>query len=471
MHLVKSIPKTHTGIEGLDEITNGGVPTGRTTLVCGSAGSGKTVLAMEFLVHGIVDFGEPGVFFAFEETEQDLTQNSASFGFDLEELGQQGKLVIDHIFLERSEIEEAGDYDLEGLFVRLAGAVESVGAKRVVLDTIEVLFSGLKNHSVIRAELRRLFRWLKDRGLTAIVTGEKGDGVLTRYGLEEYVADCVILLDHRVTDQISTRRLRIVKYRGSLHGTDEYPILMGESGISVLPITSAGLTHAAPVERISTGVADMDRMLGGRGYFRGSSILLSGTPGAGKSSLAMTFLKAACERGERTLYFGFEESQGQTIRNMRSIGLDLQPWVDKGLLHFVTSRPSSLGLEAHLASMHKTIRDLAPQVVVLDPITNFISIADSKNVKSMLIRMVDFLKTNQITALFTHLTSEARLETTEENVSSIMDTWLSLRDLESGGSRMGAICVIKSRGMQHSREIRQFTLTDKGAQIGNLYAE
>jgi circadian clock protein KaiC len=467
-----SLQKTPTGIEGLDEVTLGGLPTGRTTLVCGSAGSGKTVIGLEFLIHGILDYGEPGVFMAFEETERDLAQNVASFGYDLERLQADGKLALDHVFIERSEIEETGEYDLEGLFIRLANAVDTVKAKRVVLDTIEVLFAGLKNQSIIRAELRRLFRWLKDRGLTAIVTGERGDGLLTRYGLEEYVADCVILLDHRVTDQVSTRRLRVVKYRGSLHGTDEYPFLMTDSGISVLPITSVGLTHTASTERISSGIPDLDEMLGGKGFFRGSSILVSGTAGTGKSSMAMTFLKAACERGERALYFGFEESMDQIIRNKTSIGLDLRPWVDKGLLYFHNVRPSSLGLEAHLASMHQIIKRVDPKVVVMDPITNFISGTDVGGTKSMLTRLVDFLKMKGMTAMFTHLsTLGGRLESTDENVSSIMDTWLLLRDVEHDGRRSYALYVLKSRGMAHSHEMRAFMLTDNGIHLGEIYTD
>ncbi len=467
---MNSLQKTLTGIEGLDEVTNSGLPTGRTTLICGSAGSGKTVLGMEFLVHGILEYGEPGVFMAFEETEKDLSQNVASFGFDLDKLQEEGKLVIDHVFIERSEIEETGEYDLEGLFIRLGAAVDEINAKRVVLDTIEVLFAGLKNQSIIRAELRRLFRWLKDRGLTAIVTGERGEGMLTRYGLEEYVADCVILLDHRVTDQISTRRLRIVKYRGTLHGADEYPFLMGETGVSVLPITSVGLTHTASSERISSGVADLDEMLGRKGFFRGSSILVSGTAGTGKSSLALNFLKAACERGERALYFSFEESKDQIIRNMASIGLDLKPLFDQGLLHFHTVRPSSLGLEAHLASMHQIIKRVDPKVVVVDPITNFISTSDSAGVKSMLTRLVDFLKMKEITSMFTHLsTAGGRLESTDENVSSIMDAWMLLRDVEYEGQRSYAFFVLKCRGMAHSHDMRKFMLTDNGIHLGENY--
>lgn len=467
------IQKTATGIEGLDEITTGGLPTGRTTLICGSAGSGKTVMAVEFLIHGAKDFNEPGVFMAFEETERELTQNIASFGHDLDELEKNRMLSIDHVFIERSEIEETGEYDLEGLFIRLENAVNAIGAKRVVLDTLEVLFAGLTNQSLIRSELRRLFRWLKDKGLTAIVTGERGDGQLTRYGLEEYVADCVILLDHRVSDQISTRRLRIVKYRGSAHGTDEYPFLMGGTGISVLPLTSVGLTHGASAERISSGIAELDNMLGGgKGFYRGSSILISGTPGTGKTSLALSFLKAVCDRREKTLYFGFEESRAQVIRNTASIGLNLQPAVDSGHLHFHTVRPSNLGLEAHLASMHQIIRDVNPSVVVVDPISNFITAADQSGVKSMLIRLVDFLKMKQITAMFTHLTRLGGVaERSDENVSSIMDTWILLRDLEHEGERTYGLYVLKSRGMSHSHELRAFKISDNGIQIGELYTK
>lgn len=464
--------KTRTGIEGLDEITNGGLPSGRTTLVCGGAGSGKTVLGIEFLAHGILKYGEPGVFVAFEETAEELSQNVASFGYDLEKYQEDGSIAIDHVFIDRSEIEETGEYDLSGLFIRLESAIDQVKAKRVVLDTIEVLFAGLKNASIVRSELRRLFRWLKDKGVTSIVTGERGDGALTRYGLEEYVADCVILLDHRVTDQLSTRRLRIVKYRGTLHGTDEYPFLMTQDGIAVLPITSVGLTHEACDERISSGVVDLDRMLGGHGFFRGSSILVSGTAGTGKSSLAAHFLRATCERGETALYFGFEESSKQIIRNMRSIGVDLQSYVDKGVLHFTTVRPSSLGLEAHLASIHRDIKRLKPKVVVVDPITNFISISNSGGVRSMLTRLVDFLKMQQVTAMFTHLsTAGGLLESTDEGVSSIMDTWLLLRDVEHEGNRSRAIFVLKSRGMAHSHEIREFTLTENGMRIGDVYTK
>jgi circadian clock protein KaiC len=470
MGLEKSgLAKAPTGIEGLDEITTGGLPARRTTLVCGSAGSGKTVFGLEFLVHGALDFGEPGVFMAFEETPNELTQNIASFGFDLAQLEQDGKLAIDHVFIERNEIEETGEYDLEGLFIRLGSAVDSVGAKRVVLDTLEVLFAGLRDQALIRAELRRLFRWLKERGLTAIVTGERGDGTLTRYGLEEYVADCVILLDNRVCDQISTRRLRIVKYRGSMHGGDEYPFLMGPQGISVFPLTSVGLTHGASGERVSSGVSELDAMLGAKGFFKGSSILVSGTPGTGKSSLALAFLKAACERGEKTLYFGFEESQAQIIRNMSSIGLDLQPYVDEGLLQIHSVRPSNLGLEAHLASMSQIITKADPSAVVIDPISNFITAADQSGVKSMLIRLVDFLKMRQVTALFTHLTSLATTpDGTDENISSIMDTWILLRDIESDGFRSCGILVLKSRGMAHSHELRQFILRDDGIHVGEI---
>jgi circadian clock protein KaiC len=468
---MKSLPKTPTGIGGLDEITNGGLPTGRTTLVCGGPGSGKTVLGMEFLVHGILNYAEPGVFMAFEETEKELGENVASFGYDLEQLRKDGKLAIDHVFVERGEIEETGEYNLDGLFIRLADAIDSIKAKRVVLDTIEVLFAGLRNEAIIRSELRRLFRWLKEKGVTSIVTGERGEGGLTRYGLEEYVADCVILLDHRVTEQLSTRRLRLVKYRGTLHGMDEYPFLMGDTGFAVLPITSVGLNHPTTTERISSGIPELDNMLGGQGFFRGASILVSGTAGTGKSSLAAHLVRAACQRGERSLYFGFEESRDQIIRNMNSIGVDLQPLVDERLLHFTTMRPSGLGLEAHLASIHQDIGRVVPRVVVVDPITNFLS-GDNSSVKSMLTRMVDFLKMQKITAMFTHLSQAGGdLESTDEGVSSIMDSWLLLRDVEHDGRRSKALFILKSRGMAHSNEIREFALTNHGIRVGGIYTK
>jgi circadian clock protein KaiC len=458
-----SLPKTPTGIEGLDEVTDGGLPTGRTTLVCGSAGCGKTLLAMEFLVHGAVRYGEPGVCLEFEEEEEKLAANVRSLGFDLGDLAKRRKLLVDHIRIQRNEIEETGEYNLDGLFIRLAHAVDSIKAKRVVLDSIESLFSGLSDQSVLRAELTRLFRWLGDRKLTAIVTGERGDGTLTRHGLEEYIADCVILLDHRVNEQISTRRLRIVKYRGSAHGTDEYPYMINSDGLSVLPITSLVLTHKASSARVSTGIPGLDLMLEGKGFFRGSSVLVSGTAGAGKSSIAAKFANAACERGESCVYFAFEESPDQIIRNMRSIGLDLDRWVKKDLLHFHAVRPTSTGLEGHLAGMQKLIRQLQPKVVVVDPITSIVSVSGIYGVKSMLTRLVDFLKVNQITAMFTNLTFGSRREESgEEGVSSLMDAWIMLWEGERNGQRSRGLLIVKSRGMAHSRELRELVVRGKG---------
>ncbi len=464
------LAKCPTGIQGLDEITEGGLPRGRPTLVCGGAGSGKTLLALEFLTHGALDYHEPGVLLAFEETGQELAQNIASLGLDLNDLIARKQLVVDYVHIERSEIEETGEYDLEGLFVRLGHAIETVGAKRVALDTIEALFSGLSATSILRAELRRLFRWLKDKGVTALITAERGDGALTRYGLEEYVSDCVILLDHRVTDQIATRRLRIVKYRGSRHSTNEFPFLIDEQGFSVLPITSLTLAHAVSTARISSGLPQLDAMLGGRGYYRGSSVLISGTAGSGKTSLAAYFLDAACRRGERCLYFAFEESQNQILRNLCSIGLDLQPWVDKGLLKFHAARPTLHGLEAHLAVMHKLITQFEPRAVVIDPINNLTATGSILDVKAMLLRIIDFMKASQITALFTSLTGDwVHGERTELGVSSLMDTWLLLQNLESSGERNRGLYVLKSRGMAHSNQIREFQLSDRGVELREVY--
>lgn len=466
----KQLPKSPTGIQGLDEITGGGLPKGRPTLVTGGAGCGKTVLAMEFLVRGARQFNEPGVFMAFEETAKDLTQNVASLGFDLKDLIARKKMVLDFVYIERSEIEETGEYDLEGLFIRLGKAIDSIGAKRVVLDTIESLFAGLPNPLIVRAELRRLFRWLRDKGVTAIITGERGEETLTRQGLEEYVSDCVIVLDHRVSEQVTSRRLRVVKYRGSTHGTNEYPFLIDEDGILVLPVTSFGLQNIASTDRIPTGIARLDAMLGGVGYYRGSSVLVSGTAGTGKTSFAAHFAEAACRRGERALYFAFEESPSQIMRNMRSIGIDLEPWVQKGLLQFQATRPSFAGLEMHLTMIHKAVNVFKPQVVIMDPLSSFVIGGNETEVKSMLMRLVDFLKMSRITGLFTNLTSSrGALELTDVAISSLIDTWLLLRDIEIGGERNRGLYILKSRGMAHSNQIREFLLTDHGVELRDVY--
>ncbi|WP_081627051.1 circadian clock protein KaiC [Bordetella sp. FB-8] len=464
------LAKAPTGIQGLDEITGGGLPKGRPTLICGGAGCGKTLLAMEFVVHGATNFDEPGVFMAFEETAQDLTENVASLDFDLKDLIARKKIVLDYVFVERSEIKESGEYDLEGLFIRLGSAIDSIGAKRVVLDTVESLFADLPSQAILRAELRRLFRWLKDKGVTAIITGERGDGTLTRQGLEEYVSDCVIVLDHRVTEQASSRRLRVVKYRGSVHGTNEYPFLIDEDGISVLPVTSLELKHVASSERISSGVARLDAMLGGKGYFCGSSVLVSGTAGTGKSSLAAHFADAACRRAERVLYFSFEESPDQIIRNMRSIGIDLQQWISTDQLRIDAARTLSAGLETHLAIKQKLIAEFKPQVVILDPLNSFVVGDNQIEVKSMLMRLVDFLKKKQITGLFTNLAqSGSPVELTDVAISSVIDTWLLLRDIDSGGERNRCLSILKSRGMEHSNQIREFMLTDHGVELRDVY--
>ncbi|HEX5476225.1 MAG TPA: circadian clock protein KaiC, partial [Burkholderiales bacterium] len=442
---------------------------GRPTLVCGAAGCGKTLFAMEFLLRGAQQFGEPGVFMAFEETEKDLADNVRSLGFDLDKLVDQGKIAVDYVYVEPSEIEETGEYDLEALFLRLGAAIDAVGAKRVVLDTIESLFSGFSNAAVLRAELRRLFRWLKDRGVTAIITGERGEGSLTRQGLEEYVSDCVILLDNRVRDQVSTRRLRIVKYRGSLHGTNEYPFLIDEDGISVLPVTELGLDHAVSNERVSSGIARLDHMLGG-GFYRGSSILISGTAGSGKSSIAAQAAAAACERGERCLYFAFEESRAQIVRNMRTIGLDLEKHLKKGLLSIEASRPTLYGLEMHLAHMHRRVKAFEPGTVVIDPVSNLSTSGTLAEAEAMLLRLVDFLKARRVTAVLTNLTnSSGALEATDIGISSLIDTWILLRDIELGGERNRGLYILKSRGMAHSNQIREFLITSSGIDLLDVY--
>ena len=466
----EKLPKSLTGIQGLDEITEGGLPKGRPTLICGSAGCGKTLLAMEFLVRGATQFNEPGVFMAFEETAKDLTQNVASLGFDLDALVADKKIVLDFVYIERSEIEETGEYDLEGLFIRLGQSIDSIGAKRVVLDTIESLFAGLPNPLILRAELRRLFRWLKEKGVTAIITGERGEETLTRQGLEEYVSDCVIVLDHRVKDQTSSRRLRVVKYRGSTHGTNEYPFLIDEDGISIVPVTSLGLGHNTSMDRIPSGISRLDTMMGGKGFFRGSTVLISGTAGTGKSSICAHFVDAACRRGERALYFSFEESPSQIIRNMRSVGIDLEQWVKKGLLYFQATRPAFAGLEMQLTMMHKATIKFDPQVVIVDPLNGFITGDNITDVKSMLMRLVDFLKTKQISSMFTQLmSSNVAHGTSDIAISSMVDTWLVMHDIEIGGERNRCLYIIKSRGMAHSNQVRECLITDHGVELCEVY--
>jgi circadian clock protein KaiC len=463
--------KVPTGITGFDQITDGGLPAGRPTLVCGGAGCGKSLFATEFLVRGALEFGEPGVLMTFEETVTDIKKNVASLGFDIPAMIAAKKLFIDHVHLDRNEIEENGEYDLEGLFIRLEYAIRAVKARRVVLDTIETLFAGLDNQAILRSEIRRLFAWLKDRGLTTVITGERGEGALTRQGLEEYVSDCVVLLDHRVTGQISTRRLRVVKFRGSVHGTNEYPFLIDQNGISVMPITKSGMDYAVSSERISSGVPEVDEMLGGGGYYRGSTVLLSGSAGTGKTSLSATLADAAARRGERCLFFSFEESQSQIIRNMKSINLSLEPHVRKGLLRFHSNRPTMHGIEMHLVLMHKLIEEFKPSVVILDPVSNLQSAGTLEETSNMLIRLVDFLRRRQITGYLVSLTggNTPYAETTDEGLSSLVDTWLLLRDVEVGGERNRLLYVLKSRGMAHSNQLREFIITSKGIRLVEAY--
>ena len=467
---LSTLPKTPTGVIGLDEIAEGGLPTGRPTLVCGGPGCGKTLLSIAFIVKGATEYDEPGVFMAFEEKSYELATNVASLGYDLDSLQKNKKIRVDHVHIERSEIEETGEYDLDGLFIRLGHAIDSIGAKRVVLDTIENLFSGLNNQVILRAELRRLFQWLKEKNVTAIITGERGEGLLTRQGLEEYVSDCVILLDHRVTNQISTRFIRIVKYRGTIHGTNEYPFLIDKNGISVLPVTSLKMQNNVSSERISSGIYSLDVMMEGKGFFKGSSILVSGTAGTGKTSIAACFAHETCKRKERCAYFAFEESPKQIIRNMKSIGINLQEHLDKGLLQFNAARPTLFGLEMHLVTIHNVIKTFKPSVVILDPITNLVTVGSISEVKAMLIRLVDFLQTEQITVMFTALSINNGVnEQIDEGISSLVDAWLQVKDIEFNGERNRGMYIMKSRGMKHSNQVREFVITDKGLDLVNVY--
>ncbi len=462
----RAVPKSPTGIQGLDEITGGGLPRGRPTLICGGPGCGKTILAMEFLINGARHHGEPGVFMSFEESIEDLTLNFASVGFDPRPLAARKMLALDFVKVDPHQIQETGGYDLEGLFIRLGHAIDAIGAKRVVLDTIESLFSGLSDTSVLRSVLRGLFDWLRVKGVTAIVTGERGEGRLTRHGLEEYITDCVILLDHRIAEQNATRRLRVVKYRGSTHDANESPFFIDSHGISVLPITSTGLQHTVPVGRVSSGVPEIDGMLGRRGYFRGSSILVSGGAGTGKTNVAGYFVDEACRRKESALYFAFEESSDQIERNLRSIGVELAPSIRSGRLHIHAARPTTSGLEGHLSTMLRLVEEKLPRVVVVDPISNLVSVGTTVEVRAMLARLIDIMKVRKMTALFTSLTSdETHPGETDVGIASFMDTWLMLRNLERNGERIRTLTVLKSRGMSHSNQVREFALTDRGLKV------
>lgn len=467
---VRSIPKSATGIRGFDAVTHGGLPQGRPTLVYGSAGCGKSLFALEYLYRGAAEYDEPGVLMAFEETKDKIIANGGSVGFDLGKLIARKKFLIDYVHVDRSEIEETGEYDLGGLFARIEHHVRTIRARRIVLDTLEVLFAGLQNQGIIRSELRRLLRWLEERKLTAVITAERGDGHGTRHGLEEFVSDCVILLDHRVSEELSTRRMRIVKYRGSGHGTNEYPFLIDNSGISVVPVTTLGLAHEAPDDRVTSGIVELDRMLGGEGYYRGSTILISGTAGTGKSSVAASFAAASCDRGEKTLYFSLEESPRQIVRNMRSIGIPLEKYIKKGLLRLEASRPSAYGLEMHLVHLHRLIEESGARTVVIDPVTALLLTSNEAETRSVLVRLIDLLKTRGITAMLTSLTEEdGSNESSEVGISSLIDTWVVLDNDHAGGERNRVLQIVKSRGMAHSNQVREFVLSDHGIRLRDVY--
>ncbi|MEG4856186.1 circadian clock protein KaiC [Microcoleus sp. K1-B6] len=466
------LSKCPTGIQGLDEITDGGLPQGRPTLICGSAGCGKTLFGVEFLVRGSTRYGEPGVLVTFEETASEITKNVASLGWDLNQLIAEGKILIDHVYIEPSEIEETGEYDLEALFLRLGYAIKKIGAKRVLLDTIEVLFAGLANANIVRAEIRRLFHWLKDQGVTAVITGERGDHTLTRQGLEEYVSDCVIKLDQKTFEDIATRTLQVVKYRGSRHSNNEYPFLIEESGISVLPVTSLKLDHVVSNERVSTGIAELDEMFGGQGYYRGSSILVTGRAGTGKTTLANYFAHASCVRGERCLYLATEESPQQIIRNLSSIGLNLASYVEQGLLQFDAVRPTNYNLEMRLFKIHRWVQEFQPRTIIIDPMSNLVLSGSLIQTKNFFMRLIDYLKSKQITVFMTNLTAgdaDHDHEQTEVGVSSLMDTWLELQTIKVNGERNRIIYALKSRGMMHSNQVREFIVTNQGVKLVEVY--
>ena len=466
---LSELEKTPTGIQGLDHVTYGGLPAGRPTLVCGGPGCGKTVLGMEFLIRGALEYDQPGLFISFEESEEALLENLSSLTFPVRELVSQDKIRINQIFVDHLQVLQAGNFSLDGLLIQLEHGVKQTGAKRVVLDTLGKIFSVLADSAMLRREIARLFQWLRDQDLTAVVTAEEGRGSLSRYGFEEYVSDCVIVLDHRIKDQISKRRLRIVKYRGSNHVKDEIPFLIGERGLSVFPITTALLDHQVGRERVSTGVESLDEMFGGEGYYRGSTVLVTGKAGTGKSSLASAFAAAACERGERALYLAFEESPSQLMRNMESVGIKLAEKQTGGNLEIHAFRPSLRGLEEHLINISQLVETFQPTCVVMDPITGLVEIGSEREVKSMLTRTLDLLKSKGITLFFTALISgSGRPDETDARVSSLMDTWIGLDYEDEDHTRRRMIHIIKSRGMDHSAEKREFMITSEGLSVGDF---
>ena len=461
--------KCPTGIKGFDEITEGGLPRNRITLISGGPGSGKTLLGIDFLVNGVIEHKERGVFMSFEETEDELYQDVASLSMDFPGLVAKNEIRFEHVLLLRNDVHEKGEFNLEGLFIRLELAIDSIGAKRVVLDSIESLFAGITDAGVLRLEIKRLFRWLKEKQVTAIITGEQGENTFTRHGLEEFISDCIILLDNRVRKQVSTRRIRVIKYRGSAHGTNEYPFVIDKDGLSVIPITSAGLDHAGTDEKVSTGVASLDKLFAGGGYTKGSTVLVSGTAGTGKTSLAAAFIEESCKRGERCLYISYEESPGQLVQNMHSVGVDLGKWAKKGTLKIVSTRPAFFGLEMHLLDLYKILADFKPTSVVIDPLTSLIGQADTSEIQSMLTRMIDALKSKGITGVFTSLVSSSAGNDTsgEIGVSSLIDTWIVVRELEEneGKRRIRGLYIVKSRGTGHSSDVHKMTFSDDGIQL------
>jgi circadian clock protein KaiC len=464
-----SLDKAASGLEGLDEITLGGLPRGRPTLVYGGPGCGKTLFGIQFLARGAAQHHEPGVFLAFEESIDDVKQNAQALGYDFRALIDQKLLALEHAVIDPAREIGHGEYDLDALFMRLARAVDSLSAKRLVLDSPEVLIRQDADKAAIKESSERLFRWLRNRGVTSIVTAAEGNGG-SRHGFEEYIADCVVRLDHRLDQQVSTRTLRVIKYRGSAHGTNEYPFLIDQSGIRVLPVTSIGLNHQVSTERVSTGVSRLDTMLGGAGFFRGTTVMLSGTPGSGKSSLAAHYTDAACRRGERVLAFTYEESPRQITRNMKSIGLDLERWESQGLLRFIAARPSMYGLEMHLAIMLGAIAEFDPQSVIIDPISNLVRAGREREAQTMVVRLIDALKTRGITTILTHPTSGLpSADHTDLAISSIIDTWMFVQNLQNGGERNRALYILKSRGMAHSSQIREFVITGEGIELIDVY--
>ena len=459
-----------TGVKGLDDVLGGGIPQGHAMLLVGKPGTGKSILSMEYLLHGIELHKENGVYISFEESEKQIISNAASFGWKFEEMVKKNKLAISYIDMQPEQMRTVGDYDLSALILRVKGAIKKVNARRVVIDGINNLLSTFDDERIIRSDLLRLIREIKEVNATIFITGERGHDSWSKMGFEEYLADGLMHLDNRTDGNYQTREIQVVKCRGINHYTGKSPFIINSEGMSIRPLITADFDYKVLKSRVSTGIADIDNMLGGKGLYRGSTVYITGPSGAGKTSISSSFANGACSRGERALFLAFEESSDQIIRNMKSIGLSLDKWVNEKLLYFYTARATTNSLEGHLDNIMTMVREVEPTCVVLDPISAFRPIANENETKLMLIRLNDYLRARKITTVFTALSSDGEYsEHADVQLSSIADTWIVVRIMDYKGERNNVMQLMKSRGMSHSRQMKEMYFTGNGLKLQNVY--